>query len=189
MRIDDPEVREFLARSMILRMAALSPKGRPNIRCLWFVCQKERIYIFSGESSPTWRGIPARPDVALLFDDELGPRSNRLLRMRGRAAFRPEIAIVGRVLLGLARKYFLTRPGLRNLGAHVRTLPATVRFYAEGSAKARKELGRGPAVILEVLPESFEFLPRSPAPAAARPADTASPSDGPAAGGLDSGQS
>ncbi len=189
MRFDDPEVREFLARSMILRLATLSPKGQPNIRCLWFVCQQERIYIFSGESSPTWRGISAHPDVALLFDDELGPRSNRLLRMRGRAVFRTEIAIVGRVMLGLARKYFLTRPGLRNLGAHVRTVPAAVRFYAEGSAKARKEIGRRPAVILEVLPESFEFLPRSPAQAAVRPADTASPADSPTAGGVDIGQS
>jgi hypothetical protein len=174
---------------MILRLATLSPKGRPNVRCLWFVCQKERIYIFTGESSLTWRGISAHPNVALLFDDELGPSSGRLLRTRGRAVFRTEIAIVGRVMLGLARKYFLTRPGLRNLRAHVRTVPAAVRFYAEGSAKARKELGRRSAVILEVLPESFEFLPRSPALAAARPADTAAPADSPAAGGIDSGQS
>ncbi|MBF8286541.1 MAG: hypothetical protein HW393_355, partial [Dehalococcoidia bacterium] len=55
MRFDDPEVREFLARSMILRLAALSPKGQPNIRCLWFVCQQGRIYIFTGETNPTSR--------------------------------------------------------------------------------------------------------------------------------------
>jgi hypothetical protein len=174
---------------MILRLATLSPKGQPNVRCLWFVCQKERIYIFTGESNLTWRGISARPNVALLFDDELGPRSGRLLRMRGRAVFRTEIATVGRVMLGLARKYFLTRPGLRNLRAYVRTVPAAVRFYAEGSAQARRELGRRPAMILEVLPESLEFLPRSPALAAARPADTAAPADNPAAGGIDSRQS
>jgi len=166
MRFDDPEVRELLARSMILRLAALSPKGQPNIRCLWFVCQRGRIYIFTGETNPTSRGISAHPDVALLFDGERGSRSSRLLRVRGRAVFRRESAITGRVMLALARKYFLTRPGLRNLLAHAGTVPTTVRFYAEGWANVRKELGRAPAMILEVLPESFEFLPRSPAQAA-----------------------
>jgi len=121
MRFDDPEVREFLARSMILRLAALSPKGQPNIRCLWFVCQQGRIYIFTGETNPTSRGISVHPHVALLFDGERGPRSSRLLRVRGRAVFRRESGIVARVMLGLARKYFLTRPGLRNLLASARS--------------------------------------------------------------------
>jgi uncharacterized pyridoxamine 5'-phosphate oxidase family protein len=160
MRFADPEVREFLARSMILRLAALSPKGQPNIRCLWFVCQQGRIYMFTYDGSPTGRGISVHPDVALLFDGERGLRSSRLLRVRGRAAFRGESRIAARVILGLARKYFLTRPGLRNLLAHARTLPVAVRFYADGW---RGERGKGLRVIMEVLPESFEFLPRSPA--------------------------
>ncbi len=163
MRFDDPEVREFLDHSMILRLAALSPKGQPNIRCLWFVCQRGRIYIFTGETNPTSRGISAHPDVALLFDGERGAQCDRILRVRGRAVFRRESGIAARVMLALAWKYFLTRPGLRNLLAHARTVPTTVRFYTEGRANVRKELGRAPAVILEVLPESFEFLPRSPA--------------------------
>jgi pyridoxine/pyridoxamine 5'-phosphate oxidase len=162
-RFDDPEVRECLARSMILRLAALSPKGRPNIRCLWFVCQQGRIYIFTANISPIGRSISVHPDVALLFDGERGPRSSRLLRVRGHAVFRRESGIVARVMLGLARKYFLTRPGLRNLLAHARTVPLAVRFYAEGW---RSERGKGLTMIMEVLPESFEFLPGSPAQAA-----------------------
>ena len=163
MRFDDPEVRECLAHSMILRLAALSPKGQPNIRCLWSVCQQGRIYIFTANTSPTGRSISAHPDVALLFDGERGSRSSRLLRVRGRAVFRGESRIVGRVMLGLARKYFLTRPGLRNLLAHARTLPVAVRFYAQGW---REERGKGLKAIMEVEPASFEFLPRSPAQAA-----------------------
>ena len=166
MSFDDPEVRELLARSMILRLAALSPMGQPHIRCLWFVCQQGRIYIFTGEASPTGRGISVHPDVTLLFDGERSPRSSRLLRVRGHAVFRKESGIVARVMLRLARKYFLTRPGLRNLLAHARTVPVTVRFYTKGWAKVRKETGKPPAMILEVLPESFEFLPRRPAQAA-----------------------
>ncbi len=163
MKIEDPEVREFLDRSMIMRMASLSPKGQPIIRCLWFVCQQGRIYIFIGEASPTGRGISVHPDVTLLFDCERGPPSNRLLRVRGQAVYRRERGIVARVLLGLARKYFLTPPGLRNLLANARLIPLWVRFYVEPGWEQR---GRGLGIIMEVLPESVEFLPRSPTQAA-----------------------
>ena len=163
MTSDDPEVREFLARSMILRLAALSPKGQPNIRCLWFLWRQGKIYMFTANTSPIGRGISVHPDVALLFDGERDPRSVRLLRVRGRAAFRRESGIAARVMLGLARKYFVTRPGLRNLLAHARTVPVAVRFYAQGW---REERGKGLKAIMEVEPASFEFLPRSPAQAA-----------------------
>ncbi len=165
MRFDDPEIREFLARSMIVRMASLSPKGQPIIRCLWFVCRQGRIYTFTAETTPTGRGICVHSDVSLLFDGERGPRSSRVLRVRGRAVYRRERGLVARVLLRIARKYFLAAPGLRNLWAHAKTVPPAVRFYAE-----RREEGRGQVVglIIEVVPESFEFLPRSPGQAASR---------------------
>ena len=158
MRFDAPEVHEFLSRSMVLRMASLSPKGQPLIRCLWFVCQQGRIYTFTGELTPTGRSISVHPDVTLLFDGEGGPRSSRLLRVRGHAVYRRESGIVARVLLGLARKYFLTPPGLRNLLAHARKVPLAIRFYAEPGWEVR---GQGVGLIIEVVPESFEFLPRT----------------------------
>lgn len=158
MRSDDPEVREFLAHSMVLRMASLSPKGQPIVRCLWFVCQRGRIYTFTGEMTPTGRSISVHPDVTLLFDGERGPRSSRLLRVRGHATYRRESGIMARVLLGLARKYFLTPPGLRNSLAHARMVPLAVRFYAEPGWEVR---GQGVGLIIEVVPDSFEFLPRS----------------------------
>ncbi len=159
MKLDDPEVREFLARSMVLRMASVSAKGRPIVRCLWFVCQRGRIHTFTAEVTPTGRSISVHPDVILLFDGERGPRSPRVLRVRGRAAYRRESGVVARALLGIARKYFLTPPGLRNLLAHARKVPLAVRFYAEPGWKIR---GRGAGIVTEVVPESLEFLPRSP---------------------------
>jgi uncharacterized pyridoxamine 5'-phosphate oxidase family protein len=165
MRFDDPEIREFLARSMIVRMASLSPKGQPIIRCLWFVCRQGRIYTFTAENTPTGRGICVHPDVSLLFDGERGPRSSRVLRVRGRAVYRRERGLVARVLLRIARKYFLAAPGLRNLWAHSKTVPPAVRFYAERGKEARGQVVR---LIIEVAPESFEFLPRSPGQAASR---------------------
>ncbi len=159
MTLDDPEVREFLARSMILRLAALSPKGQPIIRCLWFVCQRGRIYIFTANTTPAGRSIAVHPEVALLFDGEQDQRSDRIVRVRGHAIFRGESGVGRRVMLGLARKYFFTWRGLHNLLAHARTVPVAVRFYAQGW---REERGTGLKAIMEVLPESVEFLPRIP---------------------------
>ena len=159
MRFDDPEVREFLARSMIMRMVSLSPKGQPIIRCLWFVYQHGRIRIFTSELLPTGRSVAVHPDVTILFDGERGLRSKRLLRVRGRAVYRKERGIVVRALLGIAWKYFLSPPGLRNLLANARKIPLAVRFYAEPGWEER---GKGLGIIMEVLPEDFEFLPRSP---------------------------
>jgi len=164
MRLDDPRVREFLDRSMIIRMASLSPKGQPILRCLWFVTHRDRIYTFTSELTPTGRGISVHPEVAILFDGERGTRPSHLLRVRGRAAYRKEASIVARVLLAIARKYFLTPPGLRNLLAHARTLPHAVRFYAEPGWEVR---GQGLGLILEVVLESFELVPRDPARATA----------------------
>lgn len=163
MRFDDPEVRQFLSRSMIMRMASLSPKGQPIIRCLWFVCQRERIYMFTGDGTPTGRGISIHPDVTILFDGERGPPSGQLLRMRGRAVYRRESGIVLRVMLAIIRKYFLTLPGLRNLWAHAGTVPAAARFYWEPWREAR---GRQLGLIIEVVPESFELVARCPGQAA-----------------------
>ena len=163
MRFADPEVREFLAHSMIMRMASVSPKGQPILRCLWFVCQRGRIYTFTAQITPTGRSISVNPDVNLLFDAELAPRSPRLLRLRGRAGYRRERGIVARALLGIVRKYFLTPPGLRNLLAHARTAHLAVRFYAEPGWEVR---GQGVGLITEVVPASVEFIPRSPGQAA-----------------------
>jgi hypothetical protein len=159
MRLDDPEVRELLDRSMILRMASVSPKGQPLVRCLWFVCQRGKIHTFTGEATPTGRSISVHPDVVLLFDGERGAPSSRILRVRGRAAYRRELGVVARVLLGLGRKYLLTPPGLRNLLAHARRVPLTVRFYAGPGWKVR---GQGLGVVTEIVPERLDLIPRSP---------------------------
>ncbi len=163
MRFDDPEVREFVGRSMVVRLAALSPKGQPMIECLTFICRRGNIYMTYQDNRPTGRAISVHPDVVLLFDGELGPRASHLLRARGHAVFGWEGRILARVVLGLARKHLLTRPGLRHVRANWRKIPRAIRFYAERGWEAR---GQGVARFLEVVPESFEWLPRSPAQAA-----------------------
>lgn len=66
---------------------------------------------------------------------------------------------MARALLGIARKYFLAPPGLRNLLSNARKLPLAIRFYAE---PGWKEKGKGLGIIMEVVPEDLEFIPRSP---------------------------
>ena len=58
MTFDDPEIREFLGHSMILRLASLSPKGQPLVRCLWFVCLQGRMFLFTSVLTPTGAASP-----------------------------------------------------------------------------------------------------------------------------------
>lgn len=156
MTASDPEVLAFLDHSMIMRMGSLSPKGQPIFRCLWFVRRKGRICIFVTELPPTGRGVGVHPEVTLLFDAERGPPMDRLLRIRGRASYRRDRGIVVRVMSRIALKYFLRPPGLRNLFAYRRKIPAALRFYAEpGWVQRGKQLG----LILEVEPKACEFVP------------------------------
>jgi general stress protein 26 len=147
----DPEVRDFLARSMIARVATLCPKGRPHMTPLWFVWDQGRIYMTSRDGSPAARNVSAHPAVVLLFDAERGPRPDRVLRIQGNATFRKERDLLRLVVRRQGRKYWFSLGGLRHLLSHPRQLPATVRYYTE----RRENAG-----VIEVTPERAEFLKR-----------------------------
>lgn len=82
MRPDDVAVQEFLAHSMIVQVATLSHKGVPFLTPLWFVRDQGRLYMVTGQGTPTVRNIQTHAEVALLFDAEQARRSGRMLRMR-----------------------------------------------------------------------------------------------------------
>jgi len=151
MTLDGPEVRAFVARSMVARVATLSRKGEPHITPLWFVCDQETIYMTTREASPAARNISMHPAVVLLFDVERGPGSDRVLRIRGRAIVSKESGLLRRIALRVGRKYYLCPGGLRNLLAHCQKLPLMRRYYGER---------RGQAGVIEVEPEGAEFLKR-----------------------------
>lgn len=151
MSLRDPEVRRFLARSMVARVGTLSPKGRPHLTPLWFVHDRGKVYMTSRDGSPAARNVSAHPAVVLLFDAERAPRSDRILRVQGRAAFRKDRSLMQRVVSREACKYWLGPGGLCHLLTHLPKAPLVMRYYAE----RQRDAG-----IIEVVPERAEFLER-----------------------------
>lgn len=152
MSLEDPQVFDFLERSMVVRVATLSAKGQPHITPLWFVWDQGRIRMNVRSDSPAARNISANPAVVLLLDSE-GRLPDRVLRIRGRASVRHEGPVMRRAVLRSALKYHLSLGGLRNLFRHLRTIPIRARYYAERG---------GEATVIEVLPEDAELLPGYP---------------------------
>ncbi len=151
MNLDASPVREFLASSMIARIATLSPKGQPNITPLWFVRDQERLYMTTRDGSPVVRNIAEQPEVVLLFDNERDAMRHQVLRLRGRAVFRMSRGILWRTVLRQLPKYRVSPAALRNLLSHAGKAITMARYYGERGAQGG---------VIEVTPESAEFLPR-----------------------------
>lgn len=144
----DPQVRAFIARSMIARVAVLSPKGIPFMTPLWFVYHRGTIHMPTGSHSLVARYLSANPSVILLFDAERGASGNHVLRLRGKASVRHGVAWP--VILRTVGKYLLSSLS-RGLVPYVRKFALIRQYYAQNP---------GGAVTIEVVPEETEFLAR-----------------------------
>lgn len=144
---DDPEVRRFLPRCRVVRIATLSVKGTPHITPLWFVVADGRILMGARAESPAARNVAANPRVVLLFETADGEAPDRVLRMTGTAVLHRGSAVRREGVL-FARKYILSWGDLRDTFANMSRILDRVRYYAE----------RGNAGVIDVTPESAEFL-------------------------------
>jgi Pyridoxamine 5'-phosphate oxidase len=107
---DDPAVRAFVGRSMIVEVATLSPKRRPFVTPLWFVLDRGAFCIMTAPGTWAGRNIQEHPAVTLLFNAGDAGRSD-VLRVRGTASCHRGLPS-WRVLLRIAAKYYLPPPGL-----------------------------------------------------------------------------
>ena len=148
MGLGDSEVERFLAHSMVARVAALSPSGRPFMTPLWFASHRGRVHLPTGQTTLVVRYVSAQPSVVLLFDAEQDQPSGRVLRLGGTATVHPGNPSLP-VLLRIARKYYLSSVS-RGIVAHMRHYSLLRQYYGQGG---------GPAV-LEVAPQAAEFLER-----------------------------
>jgi nitroimidazol reductase NimA-like FMN-containing flavoprotein (pyridoxamine 5'-phosphate oxidase superfamily) len=80
----DERIRGLLAETTIVRVATVTPKGRPHVAPFWFWCDGERIVI-STLRNQTVRNLEANPDVAVLVDLGTDFRDLRGAHIRGRA--------------------------------------------------------------------------------------------------------
>lgn len=144
----DPEVRRFLAGSLVTRIATLSRRGEPALTPIWFVLHRERIFLGTARHTLAARNAAANPDVVLLFDGETLPGSTQILRLYGRAVVRDR-RVPWPVLLGAARKYYLSPGGLRCELAHAGLWRLRSRYY-----------GHAEPALIEIEPVRAEFLRR-----------------------------
>lgn len=146
----DPEVRAFLRRSMVALVATRSANGRPFMTPLWFVADGGTFFITTGAGSRTSRNVAQHPEMTLLFSGEDGERSDRVLRVRGTATFRPGLP-PWRVLLRIAVKYYASPRALRVELRNRRKWGLRTRYYRQTKG--------GPG-HLRVVPTTAEFLPQ-----------------------------
>ena len=145
---DDRAVQLFIKRSMIVRIASLSPKGNADVIPLWFLADRGRIYMATRSENPVARDIMTNPEAGLLFHGERGPRKDRVLRIRGSAAWRTDPALLRRIQIRAAARYYLTPGGMWDTIKSIRKLPVWTRYHQE----------RGGGGLIEVTPETAEFL-------------------------------
>jgi hypothetical protein len=101
----------------------------------------------TGATSLAVRNIAANAQVGLLFHGERSRRSGRVLRIQGRANFRPGIRHAA--ILRFAPKYYLSLGAIRDRLAHRRLASLRSRYHRQTP----------PGGMIEVMPESAEFLP------------------------------
>jgi nitroimidazol reductase NimA-like FMN-containing flavoprotein (pyridoxamine 5'-phosphate oxidase superfamily) len=79
----DERILGYLAETTIVRMATITPGGRPHVAPFWFATDGERIVI-STLANQTIRNLVENPDAALLVDLGADFRDLRGAQIRGR---------------------------------------------------------------------------------------------------------
>ena len=146
---NDPAVRRFIRRSMTVRIATLSPAGNPDIIPLWFVTFRGRVYMGTRSENPTVRDLMKNPEVVLLFHGENTRRHDRVLRMRGHAAFKTGRRALLPIYAFSAFKYILAPGAIRNGLANRDKMALNARYKNERT---------GGGGVIEVIPLTAEFL-------------------------------
>jgi nitroimidazol reductase NimA-like FMN-containing flavoprotein (pyridoxamine 5'-phosphate oxidase superfamily) len=84
-RVIDDRISGYLAEASIVRLATVTPAGRPHVAPYWFATDGNRIVI-STLANQTVRNIRANPDVAILVDlgVDFGELRGALIRGRAR---------------------------------------------------------------------------------------------------------
>jgi nitroimidazol reductase NimA-like FMN-containing flavoprotein (pyridoxamine 5'-phosphate oxidase superfamily) len=80
----DGRILEYLENTGIVRIATVTPRGRPHVAPFWFACDGERIVV-STLDNQTVRNLRADPECAVLVDLGTDFRDLRGALIRGRA--------------------------------------------------------------------------------------------------------
>jgi Pyridoxamine 5'-phosphate oxidase len=151
MRLDDPAALDFMRRSLVARIATVSRNGRPSITPLYFVCMNGHIWLGTASWTLAAREAQANARVSVLLERDGHPNDRRILRVTGRASVQTNAKTLRSSNFRTLPKYILTPGGIRNYLAHPRQLRPSCRYHAQSAEK-------GPACVINVTPEQFEFF-------------------------------
>ena len=157
---DHPLVARFLGKSLIVRIATLSPAGNADLIPLYFVRYRGRIWMTTRSENPVVRDLLRNPHVVLLFHGEKLRDQRAVLRIRGTAAFHTTRRETLPVYALAALRYYLSPGGIANTLRNWRQFRRSLRYKGE----------RAGGGVIEVVPESAEFL-RNPLAAQRDPAE------------------
>jgi hypothetical protein len=144
-----PDVRAFVARSMVAHVATLSSRGRPFVTPLWFVDAGGVLYLTTAKGTRAARNVAHDAAVTLLFHGDPARRATRVVRMRATATCRSGMPPWS-VLIRVAAKYYLAPRALAVELRHAGRWALRMRYYAQAE---------GGAGHLVVVPVAAEFLP------------------------------
>jgi len=136
-------------RARIARIVTISKAGLPQIMPLWFIERRGRLYMTNAVTSPTVRNIASNPGVLVLLEAPGGA----LLELRGVARYltgKDALAPVVRASIG---KYYLAPRVLWLYLRNLRRISTMLQYYRE----------RSDSGVIEVTPESFQWIERSSA--------------------------
>jgi hypothetical protein len=162
MEPDHPDVLAIVRRSMIARIATLSRNGRPSVNPLYFVPVGGEIWLGTADWTLAARNVRADPRVSVLFGGEQSDGASRLVRLQGRAHVVTDGQAQRSYALRVARKYVLTRGGIRNLITHAGLLGLRRRYYAQSRAKGRPCVIRVAPDRAQILTQVNRWSPRGP---------------------------
>jgi uncharacterized pyridoxamine 5'-phosphate oxidase family protein len=143
----DPDLLRFLRKSMVARIATISPSGRPQLMPLFFFLHGGEILMNNAETSATVRNLRHNPDVEVLFLADRARDDRRCLRVRGKATFVQDPALLRQIGLQAIAKYYASPAAIASTLRHLGRLPAMVRYRGERTSG-----------FIRVTPTSWEFL-------------------------------
>src|ERR687886_1224382 len=82
--LSPPELDEFLARPLLLKLACLRPDGWPYVIPLWFAWYERKLYVVGRERAVWVPYIQREPRVGVLIDQDA--RRHRRVQMTAKAA-------------------------------------------------------------------------------------------------------
>lgn len=148
---DDADARRVMRRSMIGRIATVSPGGRPRITPLYFVLRGDHVWLGTVDWTRAVRNVEADARVSVLFQLERDAGERVAVRVKGRATVRRDAAAQRAYRLRVARKYVLTPGGIFDTLTHLRQMSLVRRYRAASAA-------RGASCVIDVVPEAVDLL-------------------------------